>query len=788
MRNSWSYGKSIKDFLEEPKDAVLGTIFKDPQQFCVLEQQREAWMQEIDLLQGILGNFKDNESNRIYFEYNLMRFAKKVDVVLILEGILTCLEFKCDFACSAGSKPFLIQDKNQVMAYADEFAQFHSTSRYCPIVPILVVTSGVDYKDEIELHCENIFNVLRANKTTLADYLVRIIDEVPKQIGETTPLKFIENVTEWELGEYQTVPTVVEAAARLFENQSVEAITRSGTDVTETMKAIAQIIEQAEKNHERVICFVTGEPGAGKTLVGLKLAAETQESTKKVNGESQLIRKVFLSGNYPLVKVLKESLVRNLSDRLNECLDRLNKDKKELTTAQNAFIRSCGFKVIEEKLKSKKGGVKKYLQTLSEFSDKGKRREEMRNASTIEFKPRKYSRTFIKATVGSMIQMVSNFRLGWETSDKPPTEHVFIFDEAQRAWSAQQVKSKDSKTHHDQVTRQWSEPRTLLEYLNRHADGDWCVAVALVGEGQDIHAGEAGIGEWYAALDAESLKAWKICASTRIEDSKLFKERFADSDRVNVYEDIEYGNLHLSKTQRSYRSQEVGRFVNALLKGQNGLVEAKEALAQMKDFPLFLTRDVDAGKKWMQDKSINGERRCGMVLSSRGVRLRRDGFIAQAMGFDEATWFLDGVENVNSSNACELSATEFKIQGLELDYVLVGWDGDLLYDPESGEFECRHFKVKQNAWVPVKKIVVTDIDDDDEEDAGENDVDPRDKDRHLRNSYRVLLTRARQGMVIFIPKGDDASLDESNRSKYNYDPTYKFLHDEIGIKDLDDSV
>ncbi len=786
MRNNWSYGKPITEFLSESDESVLGSIFADPQQFCVLEQQREAWKAEIDLLKKILGPFGAKADNKIYFEYNLMRFTNRVDVVLILDGILTCLEFKTEFAEHGESKPFLIQDKNQVMAYADEFAQFHSMSRYCPIVPILVVTSGADYSDDIELHCENIFNVLRANERTLQDYLARLIVDVPKYMGAHSLLKPIENVAEWEQGEYQTVPTVVEAAGRLFENQSVEAITRSGTDVTETMKAIAQIIELAEKNHDRVICFVTGEPGAGKTLVGLKLAAETQESAEKVNGESQLIRKVFLSGNYPLVKVLKESLVRNLSDRLKECLDKLNKDKKELTEAQSAFVRNCGFKVIEEKLKSKKGGSKKYLQTLSEFSDKGKRREEMRNASNTEFKPRKYSKTFIKATVGSMIQMVSNFRLGWETSDKPPTEHVFIFDEAQRAWSAQQVKSKDSKTHHDQVSRGWSEPRTLLEYLNRHADEDWCVAVALVGEGQDIHAGEAGIGEWYTALDAESLKSWKICAPTRIEGSTLFKEKFANSARVNVYEDIKYCDLHLSKTQRSYRSQEVGGFVNALLKGRKGLKDAKDALVHMNDFPLFLTRNVEDGKMWIQDKSNNGERRCGMVLSSRGVRLRRDGFIAQAMGFDEATWFLDGVENVNSSSACELSATEFKIQGLELDYVLVGWDGDFIFDPATGEFECRHFKVKQNAWVPVKKIVATDEDDDDEEDTGEKDVDPRDKDRHLRNSYRVLLTRARQGMIIFIPKGDDASVEESNRSKYNYDPTYKFLHDEVGIKDLSD--
>ena len=411
-----------------------------------------------------------------------------------------------------------------------------------------------------------------------------------------------------------------------------------------------------------------------------------------------------------------------------------------------------------------------------------------KHGAEIEYKPRKYAKTYVKSTVSSMIQMVSNFRYGWEVSKNPPAENVFIFDEAQRAWSAEQVKSKDSETHTDQVRRGWSEPRTLLRYLNRHSKkGDWCVAVALVGEGQDINVGEAGIEEWYKALSEDKdLGSWKICAPARVVKSKKFKKHFDKNARVNAYTEINYSALHLSETQRSFRSQAVGRFVNALLKGRSQLTKTKSALSEMKErFPVFITHDEKWAREWLRKQSLHGERRYGSVVSSRALRLRPSGFLTQSIGFDEVTWFLDDADNINSSNALELSATEFKIQGLELDYVLVGWDGDLWFDAKKGVFQCRQFSVKKNAWVPVKDVTDEDEDkSDDADESGAGDIDPKDKDRHLRNAYRVLLTRARQGMVIYIPKGDEEDATISNLSEDNYKATYAFLRDEVKIDEL----
>lgn len=781
MQNSWSYGKSIEAFLEDCKEdpnKILGRLNDGASNFCILQTQIEAWKKEIEILQEALKDFS-SQKDRIYFEFNLMRYSKRVDVVLILNGILFCLEFKVKTVAEE-AKTYQSQDKNQAKAYADEFSQFHSESHKCPIVPMLVVSDASDCADVVEICCDNIFEVIRANASTLSRELKKAVSQLKSlPLG----LERLTDLSKWERGEYQTVPTIVQAADRLFENQNVEAITRSGTDVIKTMDVLTKIIRKAESSKSRVICFVTGEPGAGKTLVGLKLAAERMErATPNVHGDS-LIRKVFLSGNYPLVKVLKESLVLNFYDRISKCEEWLNKEGNELTTVQEELLEQCGF--VAKKDVSKRGKVKYVLQTIEEFTEKGKRRKEVGAGAQQEFKRRKFTKNFVISVVSSMIQLVSHFRRGLEFSENPPSENVFIFDEAQRAWSADQIKQKDKKTHPMQIQNGWSEPRALLEYLNRHGEGDWCVAVALVGTGQDIHAGEAGIEEWYKALaDGEnSLVNWKICAADQLSKTAAFKATFEGKmDRLNPWPELSYEHLHLFETMRSFKAKDVGALVNAILNGANGVNKARELLGRIKEFPIYLTRDIEQAKTWIRKVSLGGSRTCGMMISSRAVRLRHYGFFTQAQSFDEVAWFLKDVEHINSSSALEVTASEFKVQGLELDYTLVGWDGDFVYDEASGKFLTRHFALKNNCWKEVKKI-------NEGEETGTNeepvDVDPKDKDRHLRNAYRVLLTRARQGMIIFIPEGDKNN-EFSNLAAKNYDPTYKFLHDEIGIPDLDD--
>ena len=780
--------RSVDEFVIAEWATILGEISEGSGNFCILQTQRDAWKQEIDLLQGILKDKRFNKStNRIYFEFNLMRFAKRVDVVLILEGVLICLEFKTDLVGYAG-KSYLAQDKAQALAYADEFSQFHDTSSKCPIVPVLVVPGAPKMDNDIALNNANVYKLQCSNEETLADTLKAVLDK--KDEDKWSDL--IVDPDKWETGEYNTVPTIVEAAGRLFENQNVEAITRSGTDVTKTIRTIEKIIRVAEREKKCVLCFVTGEPGAGKTLVGLQLASSHMK--KEISpGENttgdDLIRKVMLSGNYPLVKVLKESLVRNFYGRLKACKDLMNNEGGSLTDEQKCFIASCGFQVLPTGKTRKIKGVTapvemQELWTISKFTSKGKTvvKKEQDNLER-----RKFSRTFVEATVSSMIQMVSHFRRGWELSENPPVENVFVFDEAQRAWSFNQVRKKEGskKTHSDQISKGWSEPRTLLEYLNRHGKrGGWCVAIALVGHGQDIHEGEAGIEEWYKALkDSENLQDWVVCGYDKQE---LIDKGVAQQINPDYGTDIDYDKLHLIDMQRSFKAKDVGPFVNALLEGNAGLEKAKRLIGEInKTFPLYITRDIDCAKKWLLKVSDNGRRRCGSVMSSRAIRLRAWGFQTLAQGFDEATWFLEPADNINSSSALEISATEFKIQGLELDYVLVGWDGDLFYNSRKGAFEARHFSLKDNAWKEVKSLNKDDDTGNTDGDSNDAEVDPKDKDRHLRNAYRVLLTRARQGMVIFVPKGVSDDSDQINLSHENYDATYAFLHDDnaVGIRE-----
>lgn len=783
-QNVYACKRSVEEFVKADESVILGEIVDGSGNFCILQTQRDAWRQEIELLKNVLSSDRFNKrENRIYFEFNLMRFAKRVDVVLILEGVLVCLEFKTDLGGGRG-KCYSVQDKAQALAYADEFSQFHSTSSKCPIVPLLVVPGAAEVQCNVTHNNANVYELMCTNDKTLGVALSAIL---AKKDGDHWS-DLIVNPDAWERGEYNTVPTIVEAAGRLFENQNVEAITRSGTDVTKTICTIENIIRFAEDKKKRVLCLVTGEPGAGKTLVGLQLASLHMKKKSLPNEETSgdgLIRKVLLSGNYPLVKVLKESLVRNIYGRLKACIDLMNNEGDSLTDEQKQFILSCGFEVRPTGRTKKIKGLNKKVEvqelwTISKFTDKGK--TEVKTAQD-KLEQRRFSRTLVEATVSSMIQMVSHFRRGWELSGNPPVENVFVFDEAQRAWSFEQVKRKDRNTHPDQIRREWSESRTLLEYLDRHSATDgWCVAIALVGHGQDIHEGEAGIEEWYKALkDSKSLGDWVVCSPDvqGLKDSGV-----PQTINPDLGKDVDYSKLHLKEMQRSFKAKEVGPFVNALLKGNAGLEKARQLIVEInKAFPLYITQNIDCAKKWLLKVSDGGRRRCGSVMSSRAIRLRAYGFQTLAQGFDEATWFLEPSDNINSSNALEISATEFKIQGLELDYVLVGWDSDLFYNAREGAFEARHFSLKDNAWKEVKRLTKDDNAANADGDPDDAEVDPKDKDRHLRNAYRVLLTRARQGMVIFVPKGVPDESDQTNLSHKNYDATYAFLRDVVGINE-----
>ena len=448
----------------------------------------------------------------------------------------------------------------------------------------------------------------------------------------------------------------------------------SAVNLTQTSDAIARIIRESKEHSRKSICFLTGVPGAGKTLVGLNIA------TTHINKEDALYS-VFLSGNGPLVAILREALAR----------DKVRQEKLK------------GFKV---KKGDAMGRVKAVIQNVHHFRDE----------------------CLLDET-------------------KPPIEHVVLFDEAQRAWNLEQtVKFMHRKKGRPNFGQ--SEPEFLISCLDRHSD--WAVIVCLVGGGQEINTGEAGIGEWIESLQ-RSFSGWNVYISSRLVDSEYAAggalKRLESMPNVKALDD-----LHLSISMRSFRAENVSLLVKQLLDLDEQ--QAKATLQQLDDrYPVVITRDFFKAKKWLREQA-RGSERYGMMVSSEAQRLKPHA-IDVRIPTDPIHWFLDGKEDVRSSYYLEDVATEFQVQGLELDWGCVAWDGDLRRTEKGWE----HWSFCGDGWNRIRK---------------------EERKSHLKNAYRVLLTRARQGMVIVIPEGSE---EDPTRSSDYYDPTFNYLK-RVGFREL----
>jgi len=481
---------------------------------------------------------------------------------------------------------------------------------------------------------------------------------------------------QWKDGKYCPTPTIVEAALALCQGHSVKDISRSDAsaiNLSQTSDAITKIIQLSREKHQKSICFITGVPGAGKTLVGLNIANSHAD-------ESQDLYSVFLSGNGPLVKILREALTR----------DKVRQDK-------------------ERKVKTTK------------------------NDAMREVKAR--------------IQNVHNFRDECLKDSGPPIEHVAIFDEAQRAWDLEQTQNfMKRKKHHPNFNK--SEPEFLISCLDRHLD--WAVIVCLVGGGQEINIGEAGISEWIDSLE-RSFPDWKIYISSKLTDSEYGTDK--ELRKIQAHLNVQYQDeLHLSVSMRSFRAENISLLVKEVLdlKPQ----ETKETLAKIeKKYPIVITRDLFKAKEWLR-KQARGSERYGIVVSSQAERLKPYAIDIKSP-MDPIHWFLEGKEDVRSSYYLEDVATEFHIQGLELDWACVAWDADFRYSHDSWE----HRSFCGFKWNNINKL---------------------ERRNYLKNAYRVLLTRARQGMVLVVPEGD---IDDPTRKPEFYDSTYQYLLD-IGFKTI----
>ena len=423
------YSDTITNFLNTSVLEIIGSLASNSE-FADEQTQKEAWKQQIQILSEVL----KQQEGTIYFEYSIPRMGKRIDVVLIIKNVIFILEFK------VGETEYLQSAIDQVWDYGLDLKNFHETSHNQMIAPILIATKAKITYSEISYvpNTDNLFVPIKSN----ADMLGTIINAVLMYSeGESINSKL------WEAGRYAPTPTIIEAAMALYNGHAVSEISRSDAsakNLTDTSKAISEIIALSKENHQKSICFITGVPGAGKTLVGLNIAA------KHFNKEERSST-VFLSGNGPLVAILREALTR----------DKVKREKEK------------GNKTI------RKGIV---------FS-----------------------------AVKSVIQNVHHFRDEClKDIDAAPFEHVTIFDEAQRAWDLTQTSNfmKRKKGYADFTQ---SEPNFLISCLDRHKD--WAVIICLVGGGQEINTGEAGISEWIESLN-KSFPEWNIYVSDQLTDSE----------------------------------------------------------------------------------------------------------------------------------------------------------------------------------------------------------------------------------------------------------------------------
>lgn len=653
----YGYGDSIAAFLAASDQEVLGHLTAQSA-FDVDQAQVQAWLDSLGVLRSALGPIG---RGHLFLEFDIPRLGRRVDAVAIIDHVVFVIEFK------VGAKAFLPADIDQVVDYALDLKNFHEPSHCAPLVPVLVATHASPGALCISPNpaADGLYEALRCNAEMLGDALKQAMD-----FADGAPI----DAEMWVTGRYRPTPTIVEAAIALYARHSVDDISRSdAANLGETSGFLTRVIREARETGSKAVCFVTGVPGAGKTLVGLDVATHSTDAEADLHA-------VYLSGNGPLVKVLHEALAR----------DRVRRE-------------------MELGRKLKIGEARRQVKTF--------------------------------------IQAVHHFRDHGLADPRPPHDHVAIFDEAQRAWDLQQTASfmqrKRGLPDFDQ-----SEPEFLISCLDRHPD--WAVVVCLVGTGQEINRGEAGISEWLASL-SRKFSDWQVYVSPELDarDEVVRDQLEAARARGKLNEST---SLHLTTSVRSFRSERVSEFVNRLL--DLDTEGARALLPEVTErFPILVTRDLPAAKRWLRSQA-RGSERYGMVVSSQAQRLKPHAIDVRVQ-VDPVHWFLAGKEDTRSSYYLEDVATEFQVQGLELDWTCVVWDGDLRLSGNGWDF----YGFKGDKWQRVLKD---------------------DRRRYLLNAYRVLLTRARQGTVLVVPRGDEA---DATRAPSIYDPMYELLRT-IGLQEV----
>jgi hypothetical protein len=657
------YRNSVKDFLIDDTNRILGALADGMARlgFETNQETIESWKLEISQLSETLGGISKSKPEAknwgILLEYTIPMIGQRLDCVIVAGDVVLVVEFKGGDSTSGQSA------LRQAQEYALNLADFHEQSRGKVIIPIALG----DFKSTSELDPSNPAKGAICKLTQLEDTL-----KLAEQTwgGKQTAI----NLKEWENSRYFPVPTIIEAASKIYSNHNVKELAQSKAGIEnlrETEDCIVNAVKDAKANGTKKLIILTGVPGAGKTLAGLN-AVQAIQSLLDTNKEQAS----FLSGNAPLVKVLQEALKRD--------------------------VKKTGKKVARS--------IKSRIRDMH---------------------------VFVKESFPSTL---------------PPADRLVVFDEAQRAWTAARNFKK--------FKRDFSEPNMSLDIMARH-DG-WAVIIALVGGGQEIHGGEAGLSAWGDAIKAHP--EWEVVTSPEalhggpsVAGSRLFRTVVPSDLKITELKD-----LHLSVSRRTFESENTAAWVNAALNG-----DIKEAYSlSRKGLPIYLTRDLNAARSWLKQASL-GKRRVGLIASSGADRLRAEGVETPTYTFLQGVqyerWFLDETDDHRSSNQLEVALSEFEMQGLEIDLSCLLWGGDLIY--QNGKLTPR--QLKQTTWVNTK---------------GKSDPQAGADDNTIKtiNKYRVLLTRFRKAMVIYVPHGDKS---DKTRLPEDFDSIFNYLK-ECGLLEL----
>lgn len=707
MSNRCLYTATFSEFLSKEPLAVLGALHNNFHGDA-LTTTDEAWMGEIEVMQQVLEPWKE-EQGQIVFEYDIPRLGKRIDVVLLLRGMIFCLEFK------VGKKEEFQAGIEQVMDYALDLKNFHLFSHDRKIVPILIPTKYKEYTTVFQpsVYNDDIYNPM----ITGEEYLQELIAMVLEHAGAKREDGVIDN---WLISPYAPTPTIIEAARTLYENHSVEDITRHEADKVSTdttINYILQVIHQSKEKQQKSICFVTGVPGAGKTLVGLDVAIKQTYKDGELDKENGA---VYLSGNGPLVAVLTEALARD------------NQKK-------------CSQKGERKNMSDSRREVSEFIQIIHRYRDNmlAKIKNPVENG-IVEIDPEKA----IKLTATGYGEV----------------EHVAIFDEAQRSWTHKRIADylKRGGTYGNKLkvpNFPMSEAEFLIWSLDQRED--WAVIICLVGGGQEINTGEAGITEWIKALN-NRFRHWNVYISNKLTDPEYAEGRVNElltgNDKVKFSD-----SLHLAVSLRSFRAETLSAFIHSLLSFAPDAASLYQNV-KGKKYPIMLTRDMEKARQWLR-KMARGTQQTGVLVTKVAARFKPLAVNILAQGDENAVhWFLEDKTDIRSSNYLEDAATEIQVQGLELDYACVLWDADMRC--EDGHWAYYKFNGK-NKWNP------------------ENNEESR---KYMLNAYRVLLTRARQGIVICVPYGNSNTTPEGfpedpTRLPEYYDGTYEYLKS-LGLEEI----